>query len=224
MDDCPSTPPLSQHFSTSLLSPPPPPPPTSLRTGKKNLEKALKVATPRASKDVQFKTQWRPFFLMRPEVWTKGVASGEFPQDAQTKGIVKLNYYISKFGANRLPPMLERLEGAMTASGIDGFSMGGNTGPTLDGHRLATYAEKEGLEKQNAFMEEIFKAGNLRRPSSHHPPNPPPHRGVFTKPPLLVCSPSLHHHCLTVCIEHAPRVNVNDTTHSEAFYVVRIVE
>ena len=122
------------------------------------------MATPRASKDVQFKTHWRPFFLMRPEVWNKGVASGEFPEDAQTKGIVKLNYYISKFGANRLPPMLERLEGAMTASGIDGFSMGGNTGPTLDGHRLATYAEKEGLEKQNAFMEEIFKAG----PRRHH--------------------------------------------------------
>ena len=48
--------------------------------------------------------------------------------------------------------------GAMVASGIDGFSMGGNTGPTLDGHRLATYAEKEGLDKQNAFMEEIFRA------------------------------------------------------------------
>jgi predicted DsbA family dithiol-disulfide isomerase len=46
----------------------------------------------------------------------------------------------------------------MVASGIDGFSMGGNTGPTLDGHRLATYAEKEGLDKQNAFMEEIFRA------------------------------------------------------------------
>lgn len=95
---------------------------------------------------------------MRPEVWTRGIASGEFPEDAQTKGIVKLNYYISKFGANRIPPMLERLEGAMKASGIDGFSMGGNTGPTLDGHRLATYAEKEGLDKQNAFMEEIFRA------------------------------------------------------------------
>lgn len=90
-------------------------------------------------------------------MWQKGVASGEFPEDAPTKGIVKLDYYISKFGANRLPPMMERLEGAMVASGIEGFSMGGNTGPTLDGHRLATYAEKEGLEKQNAFMEEIFK-------------------------------------------------------------------
>jgi len=54
--------------------------------------------------------------------------------------------------------MLERLGGAMRDSGIEGFSMGGNTGPTLDGHRLATYAEKEGLDKQNAFMEEIFRA------------------------------------------------------------------
>jgi len=57
-----------------------------------------------------------------------------------------------------LPPMLERLGGAMRDSGIEGFSMGGNTGPTLDGHRLATYAEREGLDKQNAFMEEIFRA------------------------------------------------------------------
>jgi predicted DsbA family dithiol-disulfide isomerase len=46
----------------------------------------------------------------------------------------------------------------MRDSGIEGFSMGGNTGPTLDGHRLATYAEREGLDKQNAFMEEIFRA------------------------------------------------------------------
>ena len=49
--------------------------------------------------------------------------------------------------------LLERVR-----SGIEGFSMGGNTGPTIDGHRLATYAESEGLDKQNAFMEEIFRA------------------------------------------------------------------
>jgi predicted DsbA family dithiol-disulfide isomerase len=108
--------------------------------GKKNLEKALELAKPReGAKDVVFTTTWRPFFLMPPQVWTRGIASGQF-------------------GANALPPMLERLGGAMRDSGIEGFSMGGNTGPTLDGHRLATYAEKEGLDKQNAFMEEIFRA------------------------------------------------------------------
>ena len=112
------------------------------------------------SKDaVQFQTRWRPFFLMPPEVWAKNIASGEFPPEASSKGIVKLDYYVSKFGANRLPPMMERLEGAMAGAGIEGFSMGGNTGPTLDGHRIACYAEREeGLEKQNAFMEEIFRA------------------------------------------------------------------
>jgi hypothetical protein len=47
---------------------------------------------------------------MRPEVWSKGIASGEFPEDAKTKGIVKLKYYINKFGAHSLPPMLQRLE------------------------------------------------------------------------------------------------------------------
>ena len=127
--------------------------------GKKNLEKALEVVKPRESaKDVVFTTTWRPFFLMPPKVWSEGIASGQFPADAETKGIEKLSYYISKFGANSLPPMLERLGGAMRASGIDDFSMGGNTGPTMDGHRLATYAEKEGVEKQNIFMEEIFRA------------------------------------------------------------------
>mmetsp|Transcript_5430 Transcript_5430/g.13791 ORF Transcript_5430/g.13791 Transcript_5430/m.13791 type:complete len:147 (-) Transcript_5430:392-832(-) len=54
--------------------------------------------------------------------------------------------------------MQERLEGAFGSAGIQGFSMGGRTGPTLDGHRIAAYAEKEGLDKQNAFMEEIFRA------------------------------------------------------------------
>jgi predicted DsbA family dithiol-disulfide isomerase len=127
--------------------------------GKKNLEKALELAKPReGAKNVVLTTTWRPFFLMPPQVWTRGIASGQFPPDAETKGIEKLPYYISKFGANALPPMLERLGGAMRDSGIEGFSMGGNTGPTLDGHRLATYAEKEGLDKQNAFMEEIFRA------------------------------------------------------------------
>ena len=117
------------------------------------------MAKPReGAKDAVFTTTWRPFFLMPPQVWTRGIASVQFPEDAETKGIEKLPYYISKFGANALPPMLERLGGAMRDSGIEGFSMGGNTGPTLDGHRLATYAEKEGLDKQNAFMEEIFRA------------------------------------------------------------------
>lgn len=105
-----------------------------------------------------FTQTWRPFFLMPPTVWKRGIASGDFPPDANEKGIEKLAYYISKFGANSLPPMLERLDGAMKRSGIPNFSMGGNTGPTLDGHRLATYAETESLEKQNKFMEEIFRA------------------------------------------------------------------
>jgi hypothetical protein len=44
-------------------------PTNPLTKGKRNLEKALAVAAPRASKNnVQFKTQWRPFFLMKPEV------------------------------------------------------------------------------------------------------------------------------------------------------------
>lgn len=123
------------------------------------LRAVAKTSSSRASPDVVFTTTWRPFFLMPPRVWSSGVASGDFPPDATTKGIVKLDWYVSKFGANAIPDMLERLGGAFSRAGIEGFSIGGNVGPTMDAHRLATYAEREeGLEKQNAFMEEIFRA------------------------------------------------------------------
>lgn len=123
------------------------------------LRAVAKTSSSRASPDVVFTTTWRPFFLMPPRVWSSGVASGDFPPDATTKGIVKLDWYVSKFGANAIPGMLERLGGAFSRAGIEGFSIGGNVGPTMDAHRLATYAEREeGLEKQNAFMEEIFRA------------------------------------------------------------------
>ena len=81
--------------------------------GKKNLERALAAAKPRlVSKDTTFTTTWRPFFLMPPEMWRRGVASGEFPPDAETVGINKLDYYHSKFGGPaRVAPMVERLAG-----------------------------------------------------------------------------------------------------------------
>lgn len=128
--------------------------------GKKNLERALAAAKPRlVSKDTTFTTTWRPFFLMPPEMWRRGVASGEFPPDAETVGINKLDYYHSKFGGPaRVAPMVERLAGIMRSLDVE-YNMNGNTGPTLDGHRIAAYAERaEGLDKQNAFMEEIFKS------------------------------------------------------------------
>ena len=100
-----------------------------------------------------------PFFLMPPEMWRRGVASGEFPPDAETVGINKLDYYHSKFGGPaRVAPMVERLAGIMRSLDVE-YNMDGNTGPTLDGHRIAAYAERaEGLDKQNAFIEEIFKS------------------------------------------------------------------
>ena len=89
----------------------------------------------------------------------QGVESGEFPPDAETVGINKLDYYHSKFGGPaRVAPMVERLAGIMRSLDVE-YNMDGNTGPTLDGHRIAAYAERaEGLDKQNAFMEEIFKS------------------------------------------------------------------
>ena len=128
--------------------------------GKKNLERALVAAKPRlVSKDTTFTTTWRPFFLIPPDTWSRGVASGEFPADAETVGINKLDYYHSKFGGPaRVTPMIERLSGILKTLDVE-YNMDGNTGPTLDGHRIATYAERvEGIDKQNAFMEEIFKS------------------------------------------------------------------
>ena len=76
--------------------------------GKKNLERALVAAKPRlVSKDTTFTTTWRPFFLIPPDTWSRGVASGEFPADAETVGINKLDYYHSKFGGPaRVAPMI----------------------------------------------------------------------------------------------------------------------
>ena len=127
--------------------------------GKKNLEKALEMAKPReGAKDVVFTTTWRPFFLMPPQVWTRGIASGQFPEDAETEGIEKLAYYISKFGANALPPMLERLggrhEGSRHRGLLDGREHGSDPGRPPPGNVRG----ERGLDKQNAFMEEIFRA------------------------------------------------------------------
>ena len=79
----------------------------------------------------------------------------EYPKEALAHGINKLEYYNSKFGADRIPPMMQRLSGVFAAAGIAPLSMGGNTGPTIDAHRLAAHAEKHG--RGNEFMEQIMQ-------------------------------------------------------------------
>ena len=85
--------------------------------------------------------RWRPFFLN--------------PQ-APREGIVKRDYYVNKFGAERArsiePMMTQRF-----AEVGEAFSMGGKTGATIDSHRLAMHAMKQGgADLQNRLMEELF--------------------------------------------------------------------
>ena len=85
---------------------------------------------------------------------------GRFPAQAHKVGINKLEFYNEKFGSDVVQTFVPRLQSAFAKAGIEGeYSLRGNVGPTVAAHRVATYAgEKEGLEKQNAFMESMFKA------------------------------------------------------------------
>lgn len=88
----------------------------------------------------EFEVNWRPFFLNR---------------DATRKGVNKLQYYNDKFGAARVAQMVPFMQEKFRSIGIE-YSMGGNTGNTMDSHRLITYTEKLGSAKQNELVEELF--------------------------------------------------------------------
>lgn len=91
--------------------------------------------------DVDFEVRWRPFQLN--------------PAASKT-GINKIEMYNQKFGAARVASMVPMMTAKFKAVGID-YSMGGNTGSTIDSHRLATYAYQQGgAEMQNQLMEELF--------------------------------------------------------------------
>ena len=121
--------------------------------GKRNLERALKNAQPKLnSADADVKVSWRPYMLMPASTW------GAFPPEAQKHGINKREWYLQKFGPERMAAIEPRLRQAFESAGIENFSMGGNTGPTLNAHRLVAYAETldSSGEIQNALMEGLF--------------------------------------------------------------------
>eukprot|EP00850_Spirogloea_muscicola_P003440 SM000014S00228 [mRNA] locus=s14:17221:19480:- [translate_table: standard] len=127
--------------------------------GKKRLEEAIKQTQDKYDVEVQ----WHPF-LLNP--------------NAPKEGVDKRNYYISKFGESRVPSMEGQMKEKLdfnevyeeppefrpclishqhfSAYGLD-YSLGGKTGNTLDSHRLLEYAAKQGLDKQNALVDELFK-------------------------------------------------------------------
>ncbi|XP_020269734.1 uncharacterized protein LOC109844958 [Asparagus officinalis] len=104
--------------------------------GKKNLEKAIDI-----SKDqFDFEVRWHPFFL---------------EPSAPKEGIKKLEFYYKKFGAGQFDRMALRMTEIFRSLGFE-YDTSGLTGSTLDSHRLITFAAKQGYDKQNALVDELF--------------------------------------------------------------------
>lgn len=76
-----------------------------------------------------------------------------------TTGVDKRAWYDERFGAARVASFEPRLRDAFARAGIESpYSLEGNTGDTLSGHRLAAYATATGGEPAaNAFMEAIMR-------------------------------------------------------------------
>lgn len=86
---------------------------------------------------------WRPFQLN---------------ERAPVVGVNKEKMYQERFGVANTATMMARLQGVGAAVGIK-FSLGGNTGNTLQSHRLVEMAlEKGGSSLQNKVIESIFQS------------------------------------------------------------------
>jgi len=91
-------------------------------------------------KDLQFEVTWLPFFLNA---------------NASMEGVNKKEFYVQKFGAERVPLMMERMKQVGASVGIS-FSYEGVTGNTLHSHRLLHYALA--FNKQDEVVNGVFKA------------------------------------------------------------------
>ena len=77
---------------------------------------------------------------------------------APSPGVSKREYYISRFGAEKVALMFPRLEQIGKTVGIE-FKFGGMTGNTRDSHRLVHMAkEKKGVDTQNQVVEALMKS------------------------------------------------------------------
>ncbi|KAL9637577.1 MAG: hypothetical protein Q9164_002108 [Protoblastenia rupestris] len=112
--------------------------------GKRHLEAGIalyKSTHPERTNDT-FTTTWLPYQLN---------------PTAPKIGIDKREYYIQKFGAEKVALMFPRLEAVGTRVGIN-FNFGGKTGNTRDSHRLIEMAKgKGGAVLQDRVVEEFFK-------------------------------------------------------------------
>jgi predicted DsbA family dithiol-disulfide isomerase len=90
--------------------------------------------------------------LVSPRVWEDMT-----PEQLQY-GVNKMQWYCEKFGGeSRVMPMISRLSSVFESIGLPKYSLEGNTGPTLDGHRLAHFMKEEYSQShQDVFMDTIM--------------------------------------------------------------------
>eukprot|EP01018_Ginkgo_biloba_P030997 Gb_00212 [translate_table: standard] len=103
--------------------------------GKKRLEEAMN-----ATKDLyKFEVKWHPFML-----------DPNLPKE----GLDKNEYHKNKFGY-RAQALINTVDQAFQSVGYR-FGSGGLIGNTLDSHRLIELAGRQGLDKQNAVVENLM--------------------------------------------------------------------
>ncbi|KAL3149651.1 hypothetical protein ABBQ38_013483 [Trebouxia sp. C0009 RCD-2024] len=106
--------------------------------GKRRLETAIKKFQGHKS----FEVRWHPFFLN---------------PDASKEGVNKLEMYKQKFGEQRVQQMVPMLTQTFAKEGLS-YTMDGQTGNTLNSHRLIALAGQQGLDKQDKLVELLFTA------------------------------------------------------------------
>jgi len=101
------------------------------------------MAVAEKTMNMDFSITWKPFFLD--------------PRLPGGEGKDKLAHYKSKFGAERVAAMMPRMVQTFKEEGIDGYSISGNVGNTMDSHRLLEHAlAVGGPAKQDALVEHLF--------------------------------------------------------------------
>ncbi|EIE19359.1 DSBA oxidoreductase [Coccomyxa subellipsoidea C-169] len=105
--------------------------------GKRRLETAIR----QLQGQKQFEVRWHPFQLN---------------PDAPQAGINKLNYYKEKFGEQRTKSM-NNVQETFAKEGLN-YTMEGDTGNTLNSHRLIAFAGRQGPDVQDKIVEQLFKA------------------------------------------------------------------
>ncbi|KAI4184337.1 MAG: hypothetical protein L6R41_004812 [Letrouitia leprolyta] len=111
--------------------------------GKNKLDRAIALyKSSHPNSNDTFSTTWYPYYLN---------------PDAPKVGVDKRQYYVSRFGAERVPMMFDRLASVGKPVGID-FKFGGKTGNTRDSHRVIQLAKTKGPETQNKVVENLFKS------------------------------------------------------------------